>query len=969
MTSFRIAILGLLVLASGLFAQPTVSLYDIQFTADPSGDSPYKDMVVVTGGIVTAVNYLGSPTRYFIGDSIGGPWHGIYVWHSAGPQIEIGDSVYFEGKVYEASGETRLKDITGFVPVPHVREIPAYVTTTGALGSGSGEPFEGVLVDLESVRVTAASQTNWEIDDGTGACQVGSGFDYSYEPSVGDSLRSIRGVVVYTSGAYRLEPRGNFDFAFMANQPPIISNVSRTPENPNSLQKVLITAKIVDERGVADARLWYKKSNDEMWQDSVLYDDGVHGDGAAGDDTYGALIPEYQAFTTVQYYISAADSEGLSAYSSADSFRVRSTTLTIYDLQYTGNPMGGESEYKDQIVTVTGIVTGTNYGDQRDGFFISDPGGGPWSGILVYGPSFTPQLGDCVRVSGQVIEYGSDSYPEPLTEFTSGATVTVLGAGTVPDPWPIRADELLDSAEAYEGVLVRIGQSVVTSTASWIQFGEFKISDGTGEGTIVNDFGFEYVPLVGDSFTHIIGCVTFIPAAAFLGHLVAPRFDQDLGIIDKRPPRLLEASSISFLQVNVQFNEALDSASAVNLENYTLWDFTDTTTYLALRTVRLFSNQKTVALEPWDSLKTGYTYTLKVSGIKDTTGNVIDPDSAQSVQFTGFSELAYASIDSFYDFFELFRDKTLTVCGKVTFVQDVTTTGGSRRISAYIQDGSGYGLNLSESGPAGNFPLIQRGNLIEITGLVSEYDGSLQMGGFTSEGAIRLLSEDMPLPEPITFETGNRPIQQSLIRTSSPSVLGSGTWCEVTGTILRVDENIGGGTNIYIDDGSGNLTIRVWDDMNLHAVVLGGVTYAMRDLVGVTCSVAGVSGQYVGDFQMLGGYAEDFSTAQPLGPASAEAMLEIEAKPFAPDMGQRIKISYNAPAGAQVRLRVFNLRGQLVTTLVNKISVGPFTISWDGRNELRELVPLGTYIVHFESENTGKRTTAVKPVVVGTRLK
>ncbi|MBU1707975.1 hypothetical protein KKB28_08705, partial [bacterium] len=86
-------------------------------------------------------------------------------------------------------------------------------------------------------------------------------------------------------------------------------------------------------------------------------------------------------------------------------------------------------------------------------------------------------------------------------------------------------------------------------------------------------------------------------------------------------------------------------------------------------------------------------------------------------------------------------------------------------------------------------------------------------------------------------------------------------------------------------------------------------------------------------------------------------------------MGQTIKISYNAPMGAFVKLRIFNLRGQVVATLINKTAVGPYTISWDGRNDLRELLPLGTYIVHLESENLGKKTSEMKPVVVGTRLK
>jgi DNA/RNA endonuclease YhcR with UshA esterase domain len=964
MTAFRFAILGLLILASGLYAQPIVTIRDIQFTTDTLGNSPYAGTTVITGGIVTATNYSNSALRYFLGDSLGGPWHGIYVVDITDRQIEVGDSVRLQGEVYESSGETRLRNInaTNYTRVDNVRQIPPFPVTTG--GFASAEAYEGVLVEIQSVQVTAVGTSTWEVDDGTGACVVGSGFDYSYEPTVGEQLLSIRGMVVFASGAFRLEPRGDFDFTFLSNQPPAITDVSRNPENPNALQKVLITARIYDQSGVADARLRYKTSESQTWTDSLLYDDGLHGDGVAHDNIYGALIPEFQAFTQVQYYIFAADSQELTSFSPADapegfySYIVRSTTLTVFDIQYTPGP-GDASPLNGELVTLEDVVvTAVNYDGSN--FFVSDPVPGSWRGVYVYGSGSTVNVGDHVRFSARVQEYYG------TTELSSLTGLTVLSTGNVPlPPLQICATALNPgSGEEYEGCFVEFGPGMVTTTAD--DYGQFRYNDDCGTIVVDDGFAYGYEAMPGDSMTFLRGMVTYHSAT---GHKLDPRGDFDIGLIDKRPPTLVEARAISYLQVNVQFNEALDSISAVNPENYTLTDFTAPETPLDLRSVRLFSSQKTVALEPWDSLKTGYTYTLKVSGIKDTTGNVILPDSAQSVQFTGFSPLAYASVDSFYNFFELFRNKICTVCGVVTFVQDVTTTGGSRRISAYVQDVSGYGLNLSESGAASNFPQIQRGNLIEITGTVSEYDGSLQMGGFTTEVAFRVLSEDMPLPQPIKIKTGDRYTQQRLIRTSVSSVLGSGTWCEVAGTILRVDENVGGGTNIYIDDGSGNVTIRVWDDMNLHSVVLDSTTYAMRDLVGKTCSVAGVTGQYLGDFQMLAGYAEDFSVAQPTGIPSSEAVLSVEAKPFAPDIGQEIKMSYNAPVGAQVRLRIFNLRGQLVTTLVNKTSVGPFTISWNGTNELRELVPLGTYIVHFESELNGKTTTAMKPVVVGTRLK
>ena len=67
------------------------------------------------------------------------------------------------------------------------------------------------------------------------------------------------------------------------------------------------------------------------------------------------------------------------------------TALSCYDIQY--NPEGGgDSPYLDQIVTVQGIVSGVTYysgsGYNNYGFFISDPTGGPWSGLFIYNQTY-----------------------------------------------------------------------------------------------------------------------------------------------------------------------------------------------------------------------------------------------------------------------------------------------------------------------------------------------------------------------------------------------------------------------------------------------------------------------------------------------------------------------------------------------------------------------------------------------------
>ena len=48
-----------------------------------------------------------------------------------------------------------------------------------------------------------------------------------------------------------------------------------------------------------------------LWTNVVMADDGLHGDGAAGDGVYGGQIPGFPAGSTVSYYLAATDVNGL----------------------------------------------------------------------------------------------------------------------------------------------------------------------------------------------------------------------------------------------------------------------------------------------------------------------------------------------------------------------------------------------------------------------------------------------------------------------------------------------------------------------------------------------------------------------------------------------------------------------------------------------------------------------------------
>ena len=53
------------------------------------------------------------------------------------------------------------------------------------------------------------------------------------------------------------------------------------------------------------------------WTNTILFDDGLHGDRAAGDGVYGGMIPAFPTGTTLSYYLTASDPAGLTAFSPA----------------------------------------------------------------------------------------------------------------------------------------------------------------------------------------------------------------------------------------------------------------------------------------------------------------------------------------------------------------------------------------------------------------------------------------------------------------------------------------------------------------------------------------------------------------------------------------------------------------------------------------------------------------------------
>ena len=84
---------------------------------------------------------------------------------------------------------------------------------------------------------------------------------------------------------------------------------------PPSTSPVTITARLLDENtnGLA-ATLFYRNASSTSlpaFSSVPMWDDGAHGDGAAGDGIYGAILAPQPNLTVIEFYVAATNALGL----------------------------------------------------------------------------------------------------------------------------------------------------------------------------------------------------------------------------------------------------------------------------------------------------------------------------------------------------------------------------------------------------------------------------------------------------------------------------------------------------------------------------------------------------------------------------------------------------------------------------------------------------------------------------------
>ncbi len=481
-----------------------VTIYAIQSGAVVEGS------IVMVTGIVTAGTGEtpdGYGNSFYIQDGTG-QYSGINIYASSFT-VSRGDEITVTGTYTEYSDKSEIDDVTDITINSSGNTVPAAEVLT--LGQSDWEPWEGVLITIEDVYVSAEAGTygEWEVTDGTNTMIIDNAYNdhYTYSPVLNDEFDSITGPLNYSYSAFKIIPRDDDDLVAAIDPTVPIADAGEDQNVDFGVTVTLDGTGSYDPDGVIVGYLWEQLSGT-----SVTLSDYE-------EATVTFTAPS--VVSTLVFQLTVYDN---TAKEATDELTVQVGSMSIYSVQFNTEQGSGDdcfpSPYLDEQVTLSGIVTHVKSGTYHN-FFIQQPDCTTWAGVYVYDNTVNPTTGDEVTITADVDEYFG------LTEIKNVTSSAVNSSGNNIEPIVINTGTLgiLCSADAeqYEGMLVKVEVATVDSTN---EHGNWYVNDGTGTA-IIDDYFFDgtwTTPDNGTVYLYITGVVDY----SFGEFMICPRTSTDI---------------------------------------------------------------------------------------------------------------------------------------------------------------------------------------------------------------------------------------------------------------------------------------------------------------------------------------------------------------------------------------------------------------------------------------------------------
>lgn len=632
-------------------------------------------------------------------------------------------------------------------------------------------------------------------------------------------------------------------------------------------------------------------------------------------------------------------------------------TVTIYQLQDTtsvGHVIIGSTD----TVTTSGIITGADTRPTGFGFYIQDPAGGNYSGVLVFtggANTFADSglaRGDVVTVTGRTTEFGNETEIISKTGGAFGTPPTVVKTGTAPVPaflniasyGSIAETAAYQIAERYEGVLVRITNArtarnnlnLVGSVNQWI------VMDNAGGTDSVRVDG---QTLANPSVTPpALGVVA--PSVQGIGVERTPRgygiqLRDGADIVVPSPPVLLNAYAISNSAIQLVFDRTLQTASAQTVSNYSR-----SVTLKQIDSATLVNNQYVNLATNVQPQVPGESEAVTASGILSALGVAMAGPGTQTfragimpIQSVQTNAPGRADTSQVYLEQVTVRATIMAIDEGLYYFQDGVATNPSSGFAAF-----------------GAIAAMAEGDDVTMSGVVIEFGTASQLSEFSGvdyqfENATGLpkFAPVVVTPSQVGPQSGAKPFlgeryeamfvrlnNVTVIQDSLPNgqflVRGSGG----AGDTVRVDDTMFR-QNILYDEGQGVVVSRLDGILN---DAFGQFTVNPRRQSDIVAEPVGV---------------------QPGVETMAFAIRTIQPTPVSFARGGAV-IQYNAPSAGRVSARVYDLAGRLVATPMADVEVGagPQSFTFDGRSRSGGALGSGIYFIQLE---LGNRVATAKLVV------
>ncbi|HMB68003.1 MAG TPA: lamin tail domain-containing protein [bacterium] len=713
------------------------------------------------------------------------------------------------------------------------------------------------------------------------------------------------------------------------NPGPLLSGLSANPAGPTAGQSADVTITATDVDGIASMYVVYTVNGGAA--DSVAMS-------LAGPDLYTGTIPGQLDNDQVAYFVRATDSgspAGVSRFPDFGTRAIRWGTQTIFAVQFHSPPSDtGQSAEVGNVVNIEGVVT-AEPGLYNDAIFTIQSAAGFWNGVHCFDNFFEVQVnrGDMVRVTGTVEEY----FEKTEVTFFGQADVQVLSSGNpLPGPNVLGAGTLTTgtaTGELWEGCYVRVEDVAVTNDA--LGFGEWEITDGTGSCR-VDDYAFyNYLPTNGDSLTAVQGIVEY----SFSDRKIEPRDDGDIigppivSTVRYSPICPTSAGPVTVSCVITDDGSLPRKKLFFSTDNGATYDSVDVVStggdgYAAAIGPYADGTEIDYHVEVTDD--TGFDGRSPATGDYDFYVGVVSIETIQSTYIAGSDSSA-------------FEGSPRNCAGIVTMAPGVLADNIFAMQNNWVSDPANRGIIVFTGGSV--VGLIDEGDSVCVSGDVDEFFGNTQIrlhfsDAYTNFGfvgllpAYELLTTDLP-PDDIGAVPASEVWESVLVRMNGSVVTNASAGFGQYNIDNTAPKN---GQETLVDDEARFAGLTYSPTLNDSISVAGIVDFSFDEY----------KIQPRGDYDILPYDPADAVGVDPAGSALAFALHQNSPNPVG---GAVTRISFAVPRATSASLRVFDVTGRLVKTLLNgPVEAGVHTLDWNGRNTGDHEVAAGVYFYRLQAD-------------------